>query len=238
MKNEYGFECGRNVYGFEKKAWSDLDDAAYYHGFRGPSASDDPGTPVNMSLVSPSLGSRMANGIGGGIIGGLGGAVAGGMLGSVAGPVGTAIGAGVGGLSGSLGLGYHAYQNAPKELILRHPQTTQPTEPPKTAADVYGFTSKEALAAPGLLGQMGSALGRMGKATSIAGQRAGNAFQAGQGLGAVADAGKAGYNSLMKSRAGQRVLGTGAGLGAAGLLAGGSAMLSSNQPKPVVNLPH
>jgi len=116
--------------------------------------------------------------------------------------------------------------------------------------DLYGFSTKEALAAPGLLGQMGSAISRMGKATGIAAQRAGNAFQAernmskltgGQlpnaGLGrSMLSAGQAGAESLMKSQAGRRVIGTGIGLGAAGTLAAGTAAYNATQPKPPVAL--
>ena len=252
MKDIYGFNHGRDAYGFEKRAWGDLDDlddAAYFHGFNGPSYSDDPGTPVNMSLINPSEGSRVGHGIGGGILGGLGGAGLGMAAGTPFGPTGVLVGAGIGGVAGALGGGVHGYNNAPKELILRHgaapvaPAPAAPAEPPKMASyDVYGFATKEALAAPGLLGQMGSAVSRMGKATSIAAQRAGNAFQAERGMSkltggqlpnsglgrSLVSAGQAGVNSLMKSQAGRRVIGTGAGLGAAGTLAAYSGLKSHN----------
>jgi len=262
MKDIYGFDHGRDAYGFEKRAWGDLDDAAYFHGFNGPSYSDDPGTPVNMSLINPSEGSRVGHGIGGGILGGLGGAGLGMAAGSAFG--GSGVGAAVGGLGGAILGGLHGYHNAPKELIMRHgaspgapaqaqpQQGAPPAEPPKTAQyDIYGFSTKEALAAPGLLGQMGSAVSRMGKATSIAAQRAGNAFQAERGMSkltggqlpnsglgrSLVSAGQAGVDSLMKSQAGRRVIGTGVGLGAAGTLAAGNAAYNATQPKPPVALP-
>lgn len=261
----YGFKkvAAHDVYGFEKRAWGDLDEAAYFHGFNGPSYSDDPGTPVNMSLINPSEGSRVGHGIGGGMLGGLGGAGLGGMMGAPFGSTGALVGMGIGGVAGALGGGYHGYHNAPKELIMRHgaspgapaqaqpQQGAPPAEPPKTAQyDIYGFSTKEALAAPGLLGQMGSAISRMGKATGIATQRAGNAFQAernmskltgGQlpnsGFGrSLLSAGQAGAESLMKSQAGRRVIGTGVGLGAAGTLAAGTAAYNATQPKTPVAL--
>lgn len=257
----YGFkeQTSYDLYGFEKRAWGDLDEAAYYHGFAGPSHSDNPGTPVNMSMIDPTKGSRVGHGVGGALLGGLGGAGVGMAAGSAFG--GSGVGAAVGGLGGAILGGLHGYQNAPKELILRHagspvaPQGAppqQPIEAPKTAEyDVYGFSTKEALAAPGLLGQMGSAISRMGKATGIATQRAGNAFQAernmskltgGQlpnsGFGrSLLSAGQAGAESLMKSQAGRRVIGTGVGLGAAGTLAAGNAAYNATQPKPPVALP-
>lgn len=262
----YGFkeQTSYDLYGFEKRAWGDLDDAAYFHGFNGPSYSDDPGTPVNMSLINPSEGSRVGHGIGGGMLGGLGGAGLGGMMGAPFGSTGALVGMGIGGVAGALGGGYHGYHNAPKELIMRHgaspgapaqaqpQQGAPPAEPPKTAQyDIYGFATKEALAAPGLLGQMSSAVSRMGKATSIAAQRAGNAFQAERGMSkltggqlpnsglgrSLVSAGQAGVDSLMKSQAGRRVIGTGVGLGAAGTLAAGNAAYNATQPKPPVALP-
>ena len=260
MKDIYGFDHGRDAYGFEKRAWDDLDNAAYFgHGFNGPSYSDDPGTPVNMSLINPSAGSRVGHGIYGGILGGLGGAGLGMAAGSAFG--GSGVGAAVGGLGGAILGGLHGYRNAPKELILRHGAApaapAASAEPPKMASnDVYGFATKEAgLAAPGLLGQMSSAVRRMGKATNIAAQRAGNAFQAERsmskltgsqlpysGLGrSLVSAGQAGVDSLMKSQAGRRVIGTGLGLGAAGTFAAGNAVgnaaYNAMQPKPPVALP-
>ena len=233
--------------------------ATFGHGFNGPSYSDDPGTPVNMSLINPSAGSRVGHGIYGGILGGLGGAGLGMAAGSAFG--GSGVGAAVGGLGGAILGGLHGYRNAPKELILRHGAApaapAASAEPPKMASnDVYGFATKEAgLAAPGLLGQMSSAVRRMGKATSIAAQRAGNAFQAERGVSkltgsqlpnsglgrSLVSAGQAGVDSLMKSQAGRRVIGTGLGLGAAGTFAAGNAVgnaaYNAMQPKPPVALP-
>lgn len=256
MRDIFGFDHGRDEYGFEKRAWGDLDDAAYFHGFNGPSYSDDPGTPVNMSLIDPSKGSRVGHGIGGGVLGGLGGAGLGMAAGAAFGRSG--VGAAVGGLGGAILGGLHGYHNAPKKLILRHgaqpgaPAPAGPVEPPKTAShDVFGFAVKEALAAPGLLSQMGSAVSRMGKATSIAAQRAGNAFQAERGMSkltggqlpnsglgrSLLSAGQAGVDSLLKSQAGRRVMGAGVGIGAAGTLAAGNAAYNATQPKPPVSLP-
>jgi hypothetical protein len=127
---------------------------------------------------------------------------------------GSGVGAAVGGLGGAILGGLHGYHNAPKELIMRHgaspgapaqaqpQQGAPPAEPPKTAQyDIYGFSTKEALAAPGLLGQMGSAVSRMGKATSIAAQRAGNAFQAERGTALTFTAGaNAGCTSIETPR--------------------------------------
>ena len=178
------------------------------------------------------------------------------MIGAPFGPTGALVGAGIGGVAGALGGGVHGYNNAPKELILRHGAApaapAASAEPPKTAShDVYGFATKEALAAPGLLGQMSPAGRRLGKATSIAAPRAGNAFQAERGMSkltggqlpnsglgrSLVSAGQAGVDSLMKSQAGRRVIGTGVGLGAAGTLAAGNAAYNATQPKPPVALP-
>lgn len=229
----------KNIYGFEKRAdeQQDLARAASNYGFRGPEYSGTPGTPVQMSMVDPGTGARAGRaavmgtlgGVLGGVLGDAGGRYLGGKAGNpgLGATIGAALGTGVGAGAG----GAQGWYNAPPQLML------SPQEPPKQASFVdYGF-SKEALAAPGLLGQMSSAVSRMGRATGIAGQRAGNAFQAGQGVGALRDAGTAGFNSLMKSQAGRRVAGTGLGLGAAGTLAAGSAAYGATQPKTPVALP-
>ena len=247
MKDIYGFDHGRDAYGFEKNS-AVTDDQI----------SAVPILPFGSSYVGYQRGALTGNGGEGllrGFAGGTVGSTVGGALGSVAGLPGAL----VGGMAGNL-LGTHYATRGMIPSVQQNglssvPQASAqplPEQPPKTASyDVYGFATKEALAAPGLLGQMSSAVSRMGKATSIAAQRAGNAFQAERGMSkltggqlpnsglgrSLVSAGQAGVDSLMKSQAGRRVIGTGVGLGAAGTLAAGNAAYNATQPKPPVALP-
>lgn len=270
MRNMYGFEQARDVYGFEKRAdaEADLGEAAGLHGFRGPGYSDDPGTPVQMSMVDPGLGYRFGRALGhgalGSVVGGLGGKMIGDHWGR--GALGDTIGTYLGGTLGAV----NGWANAPKQLMLS-PQAQQaqgggpdvvdadalmsqmPPEmaaqmaeglrtgqggvnnPPKQASDVYGF-SKEALTSPGLLGQMSGALRSMGRAGGVAAQRASNMYNAqrrfmngamGQSMegGAarpVIEAARAGMGSLMKTQAGKRLIGAGAGLAGLGTAGAGA----------------
>lgn len=236
----------KDIYGFEKKAnpEDDANEVAGIHGFRGPSYTDAQGVPVDLSIVDPSLGTRAYRGLGGGVLGGVVGNVAGGALGRRLGYEHFGRDAGMF-LGGAMGAGLGA-ATAPKQLMMRpspeeQAQTT-PDDLPKTASvDVYGF-SKEALAAPGLLGQMSGALRGMGRAGSVAAQRAGNMYGAereylNSGVGkSMLEAGRTGVGSLLRSQAGRRVLGIGAGLAGAGAVgtgvAGYNALTQPTQPTP------
>ena len=262
MRNMYGFEQARDVYGFEKRAdaEADLGEAAGLHGFRGPGYSDDPGTPVQMSMVDPGLGYRFGRALGHGALGSVLGSLGGKMIGDHwgRGALGDTIGTYLGGTLGAV----NGWANAPKQLMLS-PQAQQAqgggpdvvdanalmsqmspemaaqmaeglrtgqggvNNPPKEASDVYGF-SKEALTSPGLLGQMSGALRSMGRAGGVAAQRAGNMYGAqreyiGSGVGkSMLEAGRTGVETLMKSQAGRRVIGTGAGLAGLGTAGAGA----------------
>lgn len=137
VRDAYGFEHAvpRDVYGFQKRAWGEMDDVAYQQGFHGPSYSNDPGTPVEMAMVNPSTGERAVNGVAGGAIGGMLGALGGGGIGRSLSPRGTLPGMALGGLAGAAAGGYAAYKNTPKQLMLRPWQQAQvPTVDPKDLA--------------------------------------------------------------------------------------------------------
>lgn len=120
----------------------------------------------------------------------------------------------------------------------RSPEDTQIEQ--KVGA-FYGFSKEAAMAVPGLLQQMTSGAGRMGRAVNIAGQRALRGFDASRthvGAGmmdSLRNAGTQGVNSLMNSQAGQNALmAGGAALGTGALAAGGygayRALRSPQQP--------
>lgn len=208
MLDVYGFKKTADVMRDEANAISMLPFGSSYIGYQRGKPHGD-GTEGAL------------RGFGGGMLGmGLGGAAgakAFGLPGAIAG--------------GSLGNIYGTHfatrsmlpqVRAEAERGAQAPQAqAAPPEAPKQASyDVFGFRTKEALAAPGLLGRMGGAIRGMGSAVHGAGQMAAKDYGL---LNSAGTAARTFGHELMGTQAGRRAAGVGLGLGAAGVTAAGAA---------------
>ena len=232
-------KTGHDMYGFSEKVAHQLtdpevDEVAWQHNMAGPGYGAEHFDPVQMGIVPASQAHRRFVG---GLLGLGGAAVGAGAGGAGWGLPGMVAGAALGGLGGYQ-LGYHS---TPNQLAMRRQPSPEDTQIEQKVGAFYGFSKEAAMAVPGLLQQMTSGVGRMGRAVNIAGQRALRGFDASRthvGAGmmdSLRNAGTQGVNSLMNSQAGQNALmAGGAALGTGTLAAGGygayRALRSPQQP--------